>query len=521
MKTHKILLFALMIISAGQAFSSTRYYRLSYRDDPSTTIVVGWDQNGGNNPKVYYDVVDHGTNYSAYAFNHAPDRTVNHQGMNNNFARLNGLQPNTVYYFVIHDSDGTSARMSFKTIPDNPDIPISFLSGGDSRTGAPIIEPSNCRDIRKKANRMVGKLLPNFIAFSGDFILESSVGGSTLWPQWFDDWQLTISTLEGRMTPVICTFGNHELNDDLDKLFDIPVADSYYAISFGGRLLRLYCLNSENNACTSTTQLNWFTNDLQTHTGNATEPYWKAVQYHIPMVPHGEYSDRGDMISCWANLFEPYKMRLSMDGHTHVVKWTWPIVPSMDVGSEKGFIRDDLHGTVYIGEGTWGAPLRDLYAANTWTRDQAKINAFMLVCVSKQKMNIYTVKYENADIVGQVQLNDTCCSMPSGIDLWTPANGQVVTLLNDFSFVRGLEKQQNLCTVFPNPSQGIITIKVPESFKGAEATLANAWGIPVKEKLLLKSNTENSLNFNDIARGVYFIFIKSAQGTESHKIIIE
>lgn len=522
MKKTSLILLLMLSVSSITSLANTRYYRLSYRDDPSTTIVVGWNQNGGNNPMVHFDTIDHGTNATAYTFTHGVDRSVSHQGMVNNFARITGLQPNTVYYFVIKDSDGTSARMSFKTIPNDPNIPISFLSGGDSRTGVPIIEPGNWRDIRKAANRMVGKLLPDFIAFSGDFILESSVGGTTLWPEWFTDWQLTISTVEGRMTPIMPTYGNHELNDDLDKLFDIPVAQSYYALSFGGNLLRLYCLNSEDNACTSTTQLNWFTNDLQTHTGNAAEPYWKAVQYHIPMVPHGEYSDRTDMISCWANLFEPYKMRLSMDGHTHVVKVTWPIVPSFDVGSEKGFIRDDAHGTVYVGEGTWGAPLRNLYSPNVWTRDQAKINAFMLICVSKQKMNVYTIQYENESSVGQVQPGDTCCTLPSGISLWSPTNGSVVSLTNNLAHIQNIEKAAKHTTVYPNPANSIINLDFDQNLGKISIDIYSSRGLFVKTmNANANKGKTTTVDVSDIASGIYFIYIRSGKHTEAHKIIIQ
>ncbi|MEI6852147.1 MAG: T9SS type A sorting domain-containing protein [Bacteroidota bacterium] len=521
-KTAFLLSMISILINSLSVSAATRYYRLSYRDDPSTTIVIGWDQNGGSNPMVYYDIIDHGTDFSAYAFNHGVDRTINTQGMNNNYSRISGLTPNTVYYFIIKDSDGTSARMSFKTIPDDPNIPISFLSGGDSRTGVPIIEPGSWRPVRQKANTMVGKLLPGFIAFSGDMILESSVGGSTLWPEWFTDWQLTISSVEGRMTPITVVYGNHEMNTDLNNLFDIPTTENYYALNFGGNLLRLYSLNSTDDVCTSTTQLNWFTDDLQTHTGTSAEPYWKAVQYHIPMVPHGEYSDRSDMINCWANLFQPNKVRLAMEGHTHVVKTTWPIVPSFDVGSEKGFIRDDANGTVFVGEGTWGAPLRDLYAPNIWTRDQAKINAFMLVCVSKEKMNIYTIQYENVASVGQIQPSDTCCTLPTGISLWSPANGSVVTLTNNTTHIESIDHAIKYTKVYPNPAKTEINISFNADLEASNVEILSSRGIPVKQyNIVAKKDKAITLNISDIAKGVYFVYIRSGKHVESHKIIID
>src|SRR5689334_23080423 len=92
-------------------------YRLTWRDDPATTMVIGWEQEGGQDPRVYWDTADHGTNPAAYPNSRAADRVVDECGMSNHFVRLTGLAPDTAYYFVVADSSGPSARYWFKTAP--------------------------------------------------------------------------------------------------------------------------------------------------------------------------------------------------------------------------------------------------------------------------------------------------------------------------------------------------------------------------------------------------------------------
>jgi len=63
--------------------------------------------------------------------------------MNNQFLRLTGLQPNTSYYFVIKDSNSTSRRLWFKTLPNVPTERLAFVSGGDSRNNRTPLQDGN------------------------------------------------------------------------------------------------------------------------------------------------------------------------------------------------------------------------------------------------------------------------------------------------------------------------------------------------------------------------------------------
>src|SRR5689334_21600580 len=100
MKLRSRLGIATLVTLAGLAWTDIcaaehGRYRLTWRDDPATTMVIGWEQTGGQDPKVHWDTVDHGNNPAAYANSRSPDRVVDECGMNNQFVCLTGLTPDT------------------------------------------------------------------------------------------------------------------------------------------------------------------------------------------------------------------------------------------------------------------------------------------------------------------------------------------------------------------------------------------------------------------------------------------
>jgi len=411
MKTKSIFFIICLSLIAYSLEATTGKYRLTLRDNPSTTIVIGWDQVSGSNPTVYYGTTDYGTNWSSYPNSKTPSRVISYKGMNNNFARLTGLQPNTNYYFVIKDSQGTSSRYWFKTCPDDPNERLSFLAGGDSR---------NNYTPRQNANKLVAKLKPTAVMFGGDM---TSSGTDSQWQDWFDHWQLTIAS-DGRMFPIVAARGNHESsNSIIDNLFDVPNSNVYYAITFGGSLIRSYTLNTETSI--SGSQTSWLVSDLQS--SNTT---WKTAQYHKPMRPHVSSKSEGNsQYSNWAQPFYDYGVRLVVECDAHTVKTTWPVQPSTGGGSDEGFVREDDNGTIYAGEGCWGAPLRTNDDNKNWTRNSGKFNQFKWIFVDQSKIEVRTVKVDNADQVGEVS-NNNPFTIPSNLDIWNPSNGSVVTILN-------------------------------------------------------------------------------------------
>ncbi|CAL2092962.1 fibronectin type III domain-containing protein [Tenacibaculum sp. 190524A05c] len=432
----KLFLLILILFVSINATASNDKYRLTLRGNPSTSIVIGWNQISGSNARVYYGTTDYGTNYNSYPNSVAPSRTSSYKGMNNNFVRLTGLQPNSAYYFVIRDSEGTSRRLWFKTAPSDRSR-LSFIAGGDSR---------NNRTPRRNANLLVSKLKPHAVLFGGDMTDDDT---NNQWQNWFNDWQLTIAS-DGRMFPIIAARGNHEdSNNSIYNLFDTPSTSVYYAITFGNNLVRTYTLNTEISI--SGNQTTWLRNDLSANSG-AT---WKIAQYHKPMRPHVSYKSEGNsQYSNWAQTFYDNKVRLVVECDAHTVKTTWPVRPSTGSGSDEGFVRDNTNGTVYVGEGCWGAPLRSNGDNKSWTRNSGRFNQFKWIFVDENKIETRTIQVDNASSVGEVS-NNNVFQIPSNLDIWNPSNGSVVTINKSGSTGGGDSGNGNIDVAISNGSDDV------------------------------------------------------------------
>ncbi len=438
-----------ILLSANRLFSAGDKYRIIITDDPTTKITIGWNQISGTNPTVYYDTIDHGTDYSLYAFSKTVDREVTYRGMENKFVRLTGLLPDKAYYFVIKDSEGTGNRYWFKTAPDDLSR-LSVIAGGDSRSN---------REPRRRANLLVSKLKPHVVLFGGDFTDDDT---DTQWQNWLDDWQLTIAD-DGRMFPIIPSQGNHESHAVIYNLFDTPSESYYYATTFGDNLYRVYTLNTEVSV--SGNQLTWLKSDLEEN----TDVVWKMAQYHKPMRPHYASKPENDAAyDAWAQLFYDNNVRLIIESDAHVVKETWPIEPSSLPGNDEGFIINETYGSVYVGEGGWGAPLYNNNDDKSWTRNSGLFYQFKLFFIDNSKVEIRTIKTDNAEDVGEVS-NDDPFTLPENLDVWNPSNGPVVKVYPAPPMNKpDIEFAENTPTVYVNGDNLALEVQVLDQGNGID-----------------------------------------------------
>jgi hypothetical protein len=121
----------------------------------------------------------------------------------------------------------------------------------------------------------------------------------------------------------------------------------YYALNFGGNLIRFYTLNSMVSVAGD--QTNWLSQDLMQ---NDSATIWKMAHYHYTIAPHTASKPyRIAEYSLWAPLFHQHGMHLVVECDTHVARNSWPVRPSDEPGSDGGFIRDDETGTVFVARG--------------------------------------------------------------------------------------------------------------------------------------------------------------------------
>lgn len=403
----KFLLLCLCMIVIPSIGAKSQYVRVMFNSDASKAAVIGWELLSGTCPKVWISTD------STFATKKElkPDADKKNRGMHTYFVRLNDLTPDTRYYFIVKDSEGDTKRYYFSTVSDSPDTRLSFIAGGDSR---------DQRAVRVNGFKIVAKVYAHAVLFNGDF---TGIDIEKQWRDWFEDWD-NANTTDGRITPLVVTRGNHERdNDVMVDLFDVPNKNVYYDVVFGGTLLNLISLNSEILKIGG--QEIFLKRSLKEH----KDYFWQLPQYHRPIRAH--VAAKKEMETQYKNFvphFEKYKnVRLCLENDSHTCKTTWPIVSDQGEGSAEGFKRNDSTGIVYVGEGCWGAPLRQADDAKIWTRDCAAINQVNWIFIDKNKIEVRTIEYMNADSVGSTS-EENRFDMPRNIALWTPSNGALIEI---------------------------------------------------------------------------------------------
>ena len=428
-------LFFTTLILAGALYAETSRYRILWSGDASTTATIGWDQLQGENPVVYYGTKDVKGDWQKYEKNATPTRIVaNYRGMNTMFVKLEKLVPDKAYYFVIKDSERVGDQYWFRTAPDSPK-PFTFIAGGDTKSsGSPLLAG-------RQSNMMTAKLLPLFVLFNGDFTSGDGTSAAR-WQRWLDDWMTLTTTNAGRLIPIIPVHGNHEDGEKsvLHNLFDAPYQGDnpesiYYDVTFGDFVI--LSLNSQIE--TGGEQQAWLEKSLQKY----KDYEFKMAAYHKPFFPHtSRKSEHPDMYQQWANLFFTYGLDLSLDADSHMSKMTFPLRPSDEPGSHMGFIRDDKNGTMYLGEGSWGASPRANDDDKPWTLRSGSFNQLKWLHVFPEqdgapaRIDIRTIitaeKGENGNLIPRADnvaalSEDNVFAIPAGITLFsTEPYGDVI-----------------------------------------------------------------------------------------------
>jgi len=423
---NKAVLGVLSALISSGVVADSKQHRLVWDNSPSTQATIGFTPSGSSDHHVKYGFTTDETSWSRKSI------TASHTfegALSSQFVKLIGLPTNSAIYYRVCDNSGCGTRLWFKTAPTD-NSPYIAIAGGDTRTGWTT---------RKEGNKLVAKIRPLFIMHGGDYTNANSASEMS---SYLNDWQLTMSSdvINGisykRIYPFVATHGNHEDGNyktlcevfgvDFDNNNTCNANDTYGAFNISP-LLRVYTLNSQfkNSGWSSyaTAMNNWLKQDLSS-AGSSTK--WRFAQYHKPMYPHySGKSDNTELFSWWAQNFYDHGMNLVVESDTHINKITQALKPS---GSS--YNTTTTGGTVFVGEGSWGAPARSANDPKSWTIDLASIQQFKVITVTADKIEVKTAQFNSsADSVSYEQRKSNPTLLPSNINWWQASEiGDTLTL---------------------------------------------------------------------------------------------
>ncbi|XZG69958.1 fibronectin type III domain-containing protein [Chitinibacteraceae bacterium HSL-7] len=442
-----LLAFSLPALAVDQV-------RVVWDQAPESEAVIGFAASGsGQYVKFGSSTDEAGWQNSASAVSRTFKSTLT-----SHFVRLSGLKPATAYYFRACDTTGCSQPYTFRTAGTGAQK-LTIVAGGDSRTD---------RAARQQGNRLVQKIRPHLVMFSGDYTDSHTASEMS---QWLDDWELTYSpvTVNGvayqQIHPVIPTVGNHESSDmnfmcsifgvDADRNGSCSLRDSYFALDIGSTL-RIYTLNTEFGSSYSnerSQQLAWLKADLA---GNSSSTQWRFAQYHKPMFPRSSSKPVLNQIALdWAQPFYDYRMNLVNESDTHIAKYTVPVRPN---GNDYASASS---GTVYIGEGAWGAPVRTADRVNPWIVDQGSFGHLNVLQIDGDSLEIRTAMLSGeakTQALSQSARDADPLALPSGWTLW-----DAKSVGNVYRLEQGSDQRTQLAgsVTVPTPVPTLVPTPVP------------------------------------------------------------
>lgn len=408
--------------------------RLVWNEDPTTSTTLVWDGMNKTDAIVYYGESDKGRKYKRYSHDETPYRSLSFYDMNTQYVKLKNLKPDKKYYFVVKDSEGVSEQFWFRTAPDKPKA-FTFVAGGDTKSYEESLEAG------RSSNRVVSKLRPLFVLFSGDFTSGSGIDPDN-WKLWIKDWHSLTTTKDNRLIPIVAVQGNHEGGNmaNLNIIFDTPFQKNdsssiYFSWTLGGDLFHMIALNSQIDQ--GGDQKEWLESDLKKHEANT----FKVAAYHKPFFPHTTRKrENVYQYEQWAFLFYKYGLDISFDADSHMHKITYPLKPDT-TSTERvmGYVRDDKNGTMFVGEGSWGAHPRDSDDDKAWTLASGSFNQIKWLHVypenknEKAHVDIYTVITASYDENEMLSLynddveplsEDNRFTVPAGLELFINKDGK-------------------------------------------------------------------------------------------------
>lgn len=324
-------------------------YYLTWKDDPSTTMMVMWHTSDGNREtRVQFKEL----NSETWQTQEGTSKRFFDTSITIHRVELTGLEADTEYLYRINDGD----IHQFRTLTDDlGKRPLDVVIGGDAYFDPePFIQ----------MNKEVASKNPDFVILAGDIAyaeglrcaLRTRYWKIERWEQFFRLWTKYMVTKEGRTIPIVPVIGNHDVKEGFDnphkhdvifyEVFAFPRSPYPYRTMNVANAITFYLLDSGHTYPVGGLQTEWLKKAFQDNKHSA----YQIPVYHVPAYPSvTAFTHRGstDIRKFWVPLFEKYGVRVSMEHDCHTFKRTFPIRDGM---------VDPENGIHYLGDGAWSVP---------------------------------------------------------------------------------------------------------------------------------------------------------------------
>ena len=260
----------------------------------STAAMIGWATTIPIGERVEITRPDGTKVTSAPAVKEA---VVARTGEHQMWAKVQGLQPNTIYCYRVANGTPLSERTGFRTAPSPESTePIKILAFGDSGGGG-----SDQYTLLKHMFAFPAQL----IIHTGDLAYTSGTINQ------FEDTVFTVYAELFKNVPFFPAAGNHEYETDqaapFRAVFALPGNEKWYSYDWGR--IHFSVLDTEQDYAT---QMKWLDADLA-----ASKAPWKIVYLHKPPYSSGDHGSDTKLRGLLAPVVEKHGVQLVMAGHDH------------------------------------------------------------------------------------------------------------------------------------------------------------------------------------------------------------
>lgn len=363
----RALLTLILVGAPAIAAAAPHGVRLTYYDDPATTLAVSWNSDAAGDTAITYGTSPTALTQTATAAVIDQPAPLNHSFT----AKLAGLAPATTYYYKVGGYP-SGDPLSFHTMPADPCTPFRFVLIGDNR-----------QDLGDGANPTWGAILAETLPFSPDFYVNTGdmvLDGNTpaQWSSFMD-----MSEPGWALVPSILTMGNHDEGDShgdgalYNQLYELPRnpdgVEDWYSIDIGP--IHFVSLNSQFSDPASpelAEEVAFLDADLA-----ATQQPWKIVFFHKAIYTRGNHrtgeENNGALNAAFIPVFDAHHVDFVFNGHSHNYE---RYAPSTGVDTKFGgggrtlpagpgatlpaMLPDGTTGTTYVVSGGAGALTTDI-----------------------------------------------------------------------------------------------------------------------------------------------------------------